>query len=101
MLRTARRRAGLGLRGLAERAGTSHATLHAYESGRVQPRVDTLTRIAAAAGFDIEVALRSRPDADGREERARELTEALALAAAFPARHQRTLRAPVFGREGT
>lgn len=44
-LRRTRLAAGLSLRALAERAGTSHATLAAYESGRTIPRVDTLDRI--------------------------------------------------------
>ena len=52
-----RRRSGLGLRELARRAGTSHATLHAYEVGAKEPRVDTVARIASAAGFTLEVGL--------------------------------------------
>ena len=48
-LRRARRDAGLSLRALAGRAGTSHATLAAYEAGRAVPRVDTLDRILRAA----------------------------------------------------
>jgi transcriptional regulator with XRE-family HTH domain len=98
LLRSARRRAGLGLRELARRAGTSHATLHAYEAGVVEPRVETLQRIATAAGFAIDVTLTPRPDGGRREARGQELVEVLALAAEFPARHHRRLRAPVFGR---
>ena len=98
LLRSARRRAGLGLRELARRSGTSHATLHAYEAGAVEPRVETLQRIATAAGFAVDATLTPRADAGRREARGRELAEVLALAAEFPARHHRTLRAPVFGR---
>lgn len=98
LLRSVRRRADLGLRELARRAGTSHATLHAYESGAVQPRVDTVQRIATAAGFTVDVVLTARPDRGEREARGRELLDVLALAGEFPARHHATLRAPVFGR---
>jgi len=92
-----RRRSGLGLRELARRAGTSHATVHAYEHGAKDPRVDTVARLAVAAGYDLEIALAVRPDAaDAREARGRELVDVLELAAVFPARHARRLRAPVF-----
>ena len=94
-----RRRSGLGLRELARRAGTSHATLHAYEVGAKEPRVETVERIAAAAGFTLAYELQRRPDAAGdRAAKGKELVEALNLAALFPARHRRRLGAPVFGR---
>jgi transcriptional regulator with XRE-family HTH domain len=96
-LRTARSRAGLGLRALARRADTSHATLRAYETGAKVPRVDTLDRLVRAAGFELAVDLdRGLPEED-REDRARELVEALELAAAFPAEHDPVLRFPRFG----
>lgn len=84
-LRDARRRSGLSLRVLARRAGTSHSTLAAYESGRVTPSVDTLDRIVRAAGFTIasELTRGVAPEA----ERAQELLEVLELAERFPARH--------------
>lgn len=93
-----RHRSGLGLRELARRAGTSHATLHAYESGTKEPRLDTIARVAAAAGFVLELELVGRPDAgEARVAKGRELAEALTLAAVFPARHRRRLDLPVFG----
>ena len=93
-----RRRSGLGLRDLARRAGTSHATLHAYEAGDKAPRLDTLARVAAAAGFDVDIALARRPDTlSEREAKGRELVEVLDLAGQFPARHRRRLAAPRFG----
>ena len=93
-----RRRSGLGLRELARRAGTSHATLRAYETGVKDPRVDTVARIAAAAGFDLDLELAPRPDAGAaREAKGRELLDVLELAAQFPARHRRHLAAPRFG----
>src|SRR6185436_5861983 len=97
-LRAARRRAGLSLRELARRAGTSHSTLSAYETGRKVPTVETLDRIVRAAGFVAGVDL--EPDVGGpdRGARGRELVEVLELAALFPARHAATLDFPRFGR---
>jgi transcriptional regulator with XRE-family HTH domain len=94
VIRTARAGAGLSLRGLAGRAGTSHATLSAYETGRVDPSVHTVDRIVRAAGFDVDWSLARRaPGGD----RGRELVEALELAALFPARHRPELAFPPFG----
>jgi transcriptional regulator with XRE-family HTH domain len=100
VLRIARRRSGLSSRALARRAGTSHATLLAYESRRKVPRVDTLERIVRAAGFVADVDLAPRPDAHDTERDAKgwELVEALELAAQFPAHHYRSLPYPRFGR---
>jgi transcriptional regulator with XRE-family HTH domain len=97
-LRTARRDAGLSLRELAARAGTSHSTLAAYESGRLDPRIGTLTRILRAAGYATDVDVERRADATDDERRAKgvELQRALELAAMFPARHSRALRFPRF-----
>ena len=90
----ARQRSGLTLRQLAERAGTSHATLSAYEHRRTQPSVDTANRVIHAAGFRAESTLIGAGPDD--EERGVELIEALELAAAFPARHASRLRYPRF-----
>src|SRR5215510_6779968 len=97
-LRRARLDAHLTLRALAERAGTSHATLAAYEAGRAIPRVDTLDRILRAAGYATDIACSERPDATDAARRAKgeELRQALELAALFPARHSRRLRFPPF-----
>jgi transcriptional regulator with XRE-family HTH domain len=99
LIRTARRRAGLTLRELAERACTSHSTLAAYEQGRKTPNVDTLDRILTACGFRVDVTLTARPPdvAADPAARGRELVEVLELAEMFPARHARTLRFPKFG----
>lgn len=98
VLRTARRGAGLTLRDLADRAGTSHATLAAYEAGRVVPRVDTLDRILRACGYAADIATSSRPDAtdEERRDKGEELRQALDLAAMFPARHRDRLEFPRF-----
>jgi transcriptional regulator with XRE-family HTH domain len=99
LIRTARRRAVLTLRELAQRAHTSHSTLAAYEQGRKTPNVDTLDRILTACGFLVEVVLSPRPPevAADPAARGRELVEVLELAEMFPARHTRTLTAPKFG----
>lgn len=57
IVREARSRSGLGLRELARRAGTSHATLARYERGDVDPRVGTVERIVAACGLEMRVLL--------------------------------------------
>lgn len=96
VLHGVRSRALLSLRQLAARAHTSHATLAAYEAGRVDPGAATVERVARAAGYELEAALvRSLPD---HAERARELLDVLDLAEQFPARHSPTLHCPVFGR---
>jgi transcriptional regulator with XRE-family HTH domain len=99
LIRTARQRAGLSLRELAERAHTSHSTLAAYEQGRKTPNVDTLGRILTACGFRVDVTLAPRPAevAADPAARGRELVEVLELAELFPARHSATLDAPRFG----
>ncbi len=99
LIRSARTCAGLSLRDMAARAGTSHATIAAYEAGRVTPSVETLDRIVRACGFGIETSLSPRIGT-GPEERAargRELIEVLELAEMFPARMARRLDAPQFG----
>ncbi len=99
LILTARQCAGLSLRQLAVRAGTSHSALAAYESGRTTPNVDTLDRVLRAAGFASDVVLCPRIDGTGgdRSARGRELIEALELAEMFPARHQPELAFPRFG----
>lgn len=96
LIRRARARSGLTLRQLAGRAGTSHATLSAYESARVQPSVPTAERIVRAAGFGLAVELLPLVG-DGPGARGEELVQVLDLAAQFPARHARRLRYPRFG----
>ena len=96
-LRRARERAGLTLRALAARAGTSHTSLSAYESGAQVPRVDTFDRIVRAAGFEPELDLAPRPIDDDRIAKGEELVQVLVLAGQFPARHARRLRCPPFG----
>jgi transcriptional regulator with XRE-family HTH domain len=96
MIRTARRRSGLSLRTLATRAGTSHATLSAYEHGRVDPTTTVLSRVIAATGCSLETTLLgSPPDIEGLS-RGDELIAVLELAEQFPARHASALEFPPF-----
>jgi len=55
-----RRAAGLTQRALAARAGTSQATIAAYEAGRKSPTLRTLNALAASAG--LEIAIRVVPN---------------------------------------
>ncbi len=96
VLRGVRRQSGWSLRRLAGKAATSHATLAAYEAGRVVPGAETFERIVRSAGYEVEATVvRTTPDAVHRE---RELLDVLDLAEQFPARHSRMLQCPRFGR---
>lgn len=88
----------MSLRQLGRAAGTSHATVAAYESGRKEPGVETLVRILRAAGFELDAQLTPAVGGVDRAARGRELAEVLHLAEQFPARHAATLAYPVFGR---
>jgi transcriptional regulator with XRE-family HTH domain len=54
-LRHARRRAGLTQRQAASLAGLTQAAVARIESGRVVPRVDTLSRLLRACGTNLTV----------------------------------------------
>lgn len=95
-LRSARQRAGLSLRALADRAGTSHAAISAYEQGRKQPSAAVFLRILEACGNAVEIHQEPRiREADGIP-RGEELAAVLRLAAQFPARTERHLPLPSF-----
>lgn len=81
LIRIARRKAGLTQASLATQAATSQAAISAYESGRRSPSVDTLTRILAAAGFELRMRL-AEPDT---HDNARRKAEALLPADAVDA----------------
>src|SRR5688572_5895568 len=87
-LRSARQRAGLSQAALAARAGTSQATVSAYETGRKEPSVRTLSRLLAATGARLAVQAARvavvQPSRAQHERTARELVEALALAEELP-----------------
>lgn len=97
-LRSARARAGLTQAELGARAGTSQATISAYESGAKEPSVATLSRLLAAAGARLAVEPDATPVREpSRAELARAgstLADVIALAEALPVRHSRRLRYP-------
>lgn len=97
-LRGARKRAGLTQAELARRARTSQATISAYEAGRKQPSVATLSRLLAVAGARLTVEhsapLAVEPSAGRHARNARTLLAVLALAEALPTRHERELLFP-------
>ena len=95
-IRRARRRAGISQAELAARAGTSQATVSAYETGRKAPSVATLARLLTATGSRLTVepgVLREVSRAD-HARAARALADVLALAEALPKRHNPELRYP-------
>ena len=83
---------------LAARAGTSQATISAYESGRKAPSVATLERLLAASGARLAVEPRPSPVVEPSptelSRRARTLVAVLELAEALPTRHEPALRFP-------
>ncbi len=99
LIQRARADASLSQQALAERAGTSQATLSAYERGRKDPSASTLLRILAAAGVRITTTPGSvvvTPSPDTLRERGRILEQVLELAEGLPVRHAPTLRYPPF-----
>lgn len=64
ILREAREQGDLTQRSLAERAGTHQAVVGRIEAGASSPSLDTLERLVAAAGFDLEIELVPRPAQD-------------------------------------
>jgi uncharacterized protein len=57
LLRLARVKAGFTQGQLAERAGVAQSLISAYENGRRQPTLPTLSRLLEAAGFELRVRL--------------------------------------------
>lgn len=57
LVRTARTRAGITQRELARRAGTAQSVVARIEQGATSPTWETLTRLLAAAGFEIDARL--------------------------------------------
>ena len=64
ILREARRRAGLSQRDLAARAKTSQSVVARIEQGRSDPSTATLSRLLAAAGFELRTELLPLPVAN-------------------------------------
>lgn len=95
-LRETRLRAGLSLRELARRAGTSHATLLAYERSAKVPTTTTFFRILEAAGNVVDLDIQPRIRLRDGIPRGEELMAVLELAEQFPVRVSRKLQLPRF-----
>jgi transcriptional regulator with XRE-family HTH domain len=91
LIREARGRAGLTIRQVARRAGTSHSAIAAYESGSKAPNTTTLARILEACGFSLRTELTPLGPFDDRRVRGREIVRVLELADVFPTEHRRTI----------
>lgn len=97
-LRDARRRSGLTQAALAAATGTSQAAISAYEQGRKEPSLRTLSRLLAAMGSQLSVSPATagvvRPSAARHARVGRQLLEVIGLAEALPTRHDPDLRFP-------
>ena len=89
-----RRDAGLTLRELGARAGTSHSTLSAYESGRVDPSTATFDRIVRAAGFSSRCPRHAASAREGGLARGDELGRGARARRAVSRPPRRSLRSP-------
>jgi transcriptional regulator with XRE-family HTH domain len=58
LLRVERQRQGLSLGGLAEKAGLSRQMISYVEQGERNPTLDTLLRVAAALGIELDEVIR-------------------------------------------
>lgn len=96
LMRDARNRTGLGLRAVARRAGTSHATLSAYEKNQKVPSVITFLRILEACSYSVDITLRPRIRERNGMPRGEELAQALELAEQFPSKPLKRLNFPIF-----
>ena len=57
LLQLARLKAGISQAEMAQRAGVAVTMISAYERGRRQPTLPTLTRLLQAAGFELRMNL--------------------------------------------
>lgn len=97
MIATARTRAHLSARELARRAGTSHATLLGYESGRIDPSTGVAERILRAAGCRVRVEVEPVVRTVTGRAAGEELADALELTEHLPQRRRsRRLDVPIF-----
>lgn len=64
MIRAARHRAGITQKELARRLGTTQSVVARWESGRVSPSVETLSRVVRSCGLNLVISLRPADDHD-------------------------------------
>lgn len=86
------RQSGLSQAELARRAGLPRSVVNAYLHGRREPGVDTIARLAAAAGVELTVTPRKSPL--NHERAGRILVQVLELAEALPFRPRLELGYP-------
>lgn len=100
VLRGTRVKAGLSLRELARRAGTSHSTLLAYEQAKKVPTTTTFFRVIEACGNALDLNIHPRIRQRDGIARGEELAAVLLLAEQFPHSVPRHLNMPRFGSPG-
>ncbi|HVA42482.1 MAG TPA: helix-turn-helix transcriptional regulator [Acidimicrobiales bacterium] len=99
LLRSARRRAGLTQSELATRTGIAQSVISAYESGRREPSVAALRRLATALGTRVELVPIGAPTVPDPERAARQLAAVLGLVDSLPFRaKRRALTFPILAR---
>ena len=98
LLRDVRQTAGLSLRELAARAGTSHSALAAYESGAKVPGVKTFLRVLHASECSVDIVRHRRVRFRNSMPRGEELRQVLELAEHFPNRYAKRKTALEFPR---
>ena len=81
LIQMARIRAGMSQVDLAKAAKTSQPAVSAYESGKRSPSVETLTRLLAAAGFELRMQLAMPDSHDSSRKSAEKLLPASEVAA--------------------
>lgn len=64
LIKLTRVKTGLSQRELAKRSGTSQPAIAAYESGRKDPSLSTLSRIVRGAGLELRIGLAPYDDHD-------------------------------------
>ncbi|MGH2833303.1 MAG: helix-turn-helix domain-containing protein [Solirubrobacteraceae bacterium] len=82
LLSRIRRQSGFSQSELALRSGVDRSALSAYEHGRRQPSVAALSRVAAAAGLELDVVPTRNAAAD--EHAGRVLSQVIELAESLP-----------------
>ena len=86
LLLAVRTESGLSQRELAARAGTSGATVAAYELGTKEPRLSTVGRLVEAAGMRLELRYEPKTPGRGDADLTREERRSLALHRAIAAK---------------
>lgn len=94
LLRNIRLGAGCSQRQVARRAGVAQPVIAAYESGRREPTLPQLRRLARAAGGKLAVRPSAPLSAKMLAARGDELVDVLLLADAYPASPPQPLRYP-------